>query len=313
MVFEVKILGCNSASFAYGRHHTSQLVCYHNHLFMVDCGEGTQVQLQKFKYRIGKLSHIFISHLHGDHYLGLVGLISTMHLGGRRHPLHIFGPPILSEIITTCLKAADTRLDFPLLFTATNPDEGKKLLVDLEGMKIYSIPVKHRIPTTGFIFEEQIGQHRIQSDLLPKGLNSDIIMQLKKGEDVLDEQGQVWLQAAQYTLPPKKPRTYAYCADTIYLPELMDVVKGVDLLYHEATFEDALAKRAFETFHTTAGQAAQLAAAAQVEKLVIGHYSSRYKSTELLLQQAKAHFENTELAIEGQVYAIPYQEEAVIA
>lgn len=310
MTFEVKILGCNSASFAHGRHHTSQVVCYDKHLFLVDCGEGTQIWLSKYKVKYNRISHIFISHLHGDHYLGLTGLISTMHLSGRQEPLHIIGPPGLDEIITLSLRLSDTRLQFPVSFQATTHQE-LTVVAETPYLQVSSFPLSHRIPCTGFLFQEKPHHYRLIREKLPPHLNSQDILQLKQGKNLFAPDGSLRCLASDVTLPPKPVRSYAYCSDTIFLPALADVVQGVSLLYHESTFLDALAHRAAETYHTTASQAATLAAMAQVQTLMLGHYSSRYKDPSALLEEALAVFPRTLAAEEGKTYAILHDAIAV--
>lgn len=298
MVFEVTVLGSNSASFAYGRHHTSQLLNHNNSLYLIDCGEGTQIQLQRFRIKPQRINHIFISHLHGDHYLGLMGLISTMHLQGRADELHIYGPTGLDEVITLQLRLSDTRLNYPLHFHETNT-EISSLIFENECLEVISIPLDHRIRCAGFLFREKEKKRRVQIELLQHGYSNYHLSQLKKGEDILDEYGNILYKNQDVTLPPKRSRSYAYCSDTRYTESIVPVINKADLLYHESTFSGEMETRAYETFHSTAKQAATIALKADVKQLMLGHYSSRYKELNPLLLEAQEVFANTILSVEG--------------
>lgn len=303
MSISVKILGSNAASFAYNRHHTSQIIEVDNNHFMVDCGESTQLQAKKYNVKLSKINHILISHLHGDHYYGLLGLLSTMQLYGRKQALSLIGPPGLSEIITIQLKHSKTVFNFPIELTEWK--EGvQELLVDLPKLTIKSIPMKHSIPCAGFLFEEKPNFRRINKDYLTETLNPLEIKQLKSGIDVLHEDGSTKYSNEKFTFPPKKHHSYAFCSDTKYDEELIKWIRGVDLLYHEATFMDEMKERAYLTFHTTAKQAGRIATAARVGKLTIGHFSTRYKDLSPLLREVKTEFENAHLALEGRIFEI---------
>ena len=303
MSISVKILGSNAASFAYNRHHTSQVVEVDHKHFMVDCGEGTQLQAKKYNVKLSKINHILISHLHGDHCYGLLGLLSTMQLYGRKQVLTLIGPPGLSEMITIQLKHSKTVFNFPIELTEWK--EGiQELLVDLPKLTIKSIPMKHSIPCAGFLFEEKPNLRRINKDYLTKTLNPLEIKQIKSGSDVLNEDGRTEYSTAEFTLPPRKHHSYAFCSDTKYDEELIKWIKGVDLLYHEATFMDEMKERAHLTFHTTATQAGRIATAARVGKLTIGHFSTRYKDLSPLLKEVQTEFENAHLALEGHIFEI---------
>jgi ribonuclease Z len=297
--FQLKILGSNSAAFAHNRHHTSQILTVQSEYFMIDCGEGTQIQLSRYKVKASKINHIFISHLHGDHYLGLMGLISTMHLRGRQNDLHIYGPKGLDEIITVQLKYSGMLLQFRLHFHLVNPEQSE-LLLDHEMITVKSIPLNHRIPCAGFLFQEKPKPWRINKDALPEDILLQHIVKLKKGEDVYDEDGTLLYKNEDYTFPPKKSRSYAFCSDTKYDERILEHIQGVDLLYHEATFMSDREKRAAETHHSTARQAATMAKKAKAEMLVIGHFSIRYKDITPLLTEAREVFKDTMLAIEGE-------------
>jgi ribonuclease Z len=301
--FEVTILGSNSAIPVYGRHHTAQYLKIQNNHFLVDCGEGTQLQLQKIGLKSQKIEAIFISHLHGDHYLGLVGLLSSLHLQGRRKEIHLYAPYELSEIIAIQLRISDTTFRYKVHFHPLNPDHSE-LIFENKKIEVTSLPVKHRIACLGFIFKEKEHPMRIDKTMLPKDIKHSEITALKKGDDILDSSGNIKYQNAHLTLGRKKSRSYAYITDTLYIPELAEVVYKVDLLYHEATFLTEKELKATSTYHATAGQAAQLALDAQVNKLLIGHFSARYKDLAPLQNEARKIIENTYLAIEGKTFTI---------
>lgn len=303
MRFEVTILGSNSATPAFGRNQTSQLLNCNEIYYLIDCGEGTQLQLQRYGLKANRIRHIFISHLHGDHYLGLMGLISSMHLNGRRDELHLYGPAPLKEIIDIQLRHSETRLEYPLVFHATS-HQSPALILENEDLLVKSFPLQHRIACTGFLFVEQqrlprIIKEKVEQLAVPKIYYS----QIKKGIDYTDKQG-VTHAAANLTSPAPMPRSYAFCSDTACSWLYLEYIMEVDLLYHEATFMNDLEQRASETFHTTAGQAAQVATRAGAKALLIGHFSSRYRSLDLLLAESQSLFPNTKIAIEGQTYPI---------
>ncbi|MCR9014918.1 ribonuclease Z [Aquiflexum gelatinilyticum] len=304
MEFEVTILGSNSAIPAHGRNQTSQLVSVGNSFLLIDCGEGTQIQLRKFKLKFGRIDFILISHLHGDHFYGLMGLISSFHLVKRERLLTIFGPSGLDEIITTQLKHTNTKLSFPLRFVPTQA-EGKNLILEEPMFRVFTFPLQHRIPCTGFLIEEKPGlRNMIKEKLVKTKMPVEAIVSLREGNDVLDSDGKVIYRVEEYTYPPKQSKKYGYCSDTIFDLSLVDYIKGVDLLYHEATFGDDETERAGTTFHSTSRQAANIAKEAEVDKLLLGHYSSRYKDLIPILNQAKEVFENSFLSEEGITYSI---------
>lgn len=303
MIFEVGILGSSSATPIYQRHPTAQVINFHERFFLVDCGEGTLIQMNRYKIKFHRINHIFISHLHGDHYLGLLGLISTMHLQGRSTPLHIYGPYDLKEIIDIQLKYSETALRYQLEFHATDPVNPAVLYED-EDILISTIILSHRIPCTGFLFSEKPRLRKLKKDKLHQfNIPVTAYNDLKAGLDYVDEEGKR-IPNDQLTNDPRKPRRYAFCSDTIFDERLISIVKGVDLLYHEATFLSDKADRAMETFHSTAAQAAEIAKRAGVKRLIIGHFSARYKNLYPLLDEAKAVFTETTLAIEGDRFSI---------
>lgn len=303
MPFELTILGSNSAIPIHGRHHTAQHLKIQNQHFLIDCGEGAQLQLQLYGLKSQRLEAIFISHLHGDHYLGLIGLLSSMHLQGRTKELDLFGPPQLSDIITTQLRCSETTFRYPVHFHALAMEENE-VIYENSKISISTVPLQHRIPCVGFVFKEKPHPLRIDKEKLPEVISHFELAGLKKGEDILDDSGNIKYKARDLTHPGRKSRSYAYCSDTLYLPELAETLRGVDLLYHEATFLTEKELKATNTFHATAGQAAQLAKDADVGKLIIGHFSARYKELTPLLDEARKTFKSSYLAIEGQTFSI---------
>ncbi len=302
-MFEITILGSSSATPTNNRHHTAQYLQIDDNYILIDCGEGTQSQLRRYDIKLNRIDHIFISHLHGDHYLGLVGLISSMHLNGRKDKLHIYGPVGLAEIITIQLKYSDTRLVYNIQFHEIETDKIYTIL-DNASITVETIPLNHRINCAGFLFKEKPKRRRIIKDKLPENFSLQNISKLKRGLDIVDEDGHLLYKNELYTLDPKKNRSYAYCSDTCYSDTVIERVHMVDILYHEATFLQDLKNRAIDTYHTTALEAGQIAQLAKVRKLIIGHFSSRYKDLTLLLNETKTAFENTELAIEGTKFII---------
>ncbi len=269
----------------------------------MDCGEGTQIQLQRFRCHSSRIQHIFISHLHGDHYLGLMGLLFTFHLMGRKKVLHLHGQKGLQEIITLQLKYSDTRLNYTIKFHQLDPSEPRLIFED-DLVEVTSFPLNHRIPCCGFLFREKPKPYRINKEKLPPGMNYSAIQALKRGEDVYDEGGRLLYAASDLTLPPRHRRSYAYLSDTTYQENLLPLVEGVDLLYHEATFLDAKEEWAEKTYHSTTRQAGRFATKASVGKLLIGHFSARYKDLTPFLEEARDEFPESYLAIEGETHEI---------
>jgi len=270
--------------------------------FLIDCGEGTQIQLKKYKIKAQRINHIFISHLHGDHYYGLMGLISSLHLFGRKKELNIYGPPGLREIISLQLKYSQTSLKYKINLYEWTPGK-QELLLDTTHLTVHSFPLDHRIDCSGFIFREKPKKRRIDKTVLPENLSPIQIILLKNGEDITDKEGNVLLNK-DYTLDPAESHTYAYCSDTKYDPDLIPIIKDADLLYHETTFMDDMKERAKLTFHTTTLQAGDLAKKANIGQLVIGHFSTRYKDLNPMLAETRTVFENAELAIEGREFIV---------
>ena len=304
MDFEVTILGANSAAPAHDRNQTAQFLSYHNQAYLIDCGEGAQMQLRKYKIKFSKINKIFISHLHGDHYLGLVGLLSTFHLLGRTTKLELYGPPGLIEIITTQLLHSNTHLNYYIDFKPTDPSTGLTKVTEDKYLEVYSFPLNHRVPCTGFLFKEKPKLRSLIKEKLPTGISIAEINRLRNGEDIYHTDGTIKYLNKDYTKPAKASRVYAYCSDTAYDPSIVTYIKGSDLLYHEATFMQEMVDRAHETLHSTTLEAAQIAQAAEVKRLIIGHYSIRYKDLDPLINECRTIFENSDLALEGHTYAL---------
>jgi len=299
-MFGVTILGNNSALPAYNRHPTSQIISLNDQLFLVDCGEGTQMQMNLYKIRRGKINHIFISHLHGDHYFGLPGLITSYGLLGRISDLHLYAPSTLKQILDVILNVSDTRLPYNLYFHAL---EDSSVLVDEEHLVIECFKVFHRIDCWGFLFHEKRKPRKINAEATEK-FNVPIAYyeQLKQGEDYVHD-GKV-IANDELTFANKPVRTYAYCADTLYNETLVEKIQKVNMLYHEATYLKDKHEKALSRFHSTTIQAAQLAKLAGVKRLLIGHFSSTYEKLDDFLTEAQEIFPDTQLALEGQTYLI---------
>ena len=299
LIFGLTVLGAGSATPSLLHHPTAQLLHYNGEYFLIDCGEGTQFRLLEQKIRPGRLRHIFISHLHGDHYFGLAPLLSTLNLGGRTDDLFLFGPAGLDDVLTTIFRQSDTRLGYPLHFTPVNPDHPTQLLTDHASLTVETIPLDHRIGCTGYLFREKPPRRKLLRDRLPDDAPIAWFNQLKDGRDILNEQDEVLFSVADCTVPGPPARSYAFCSDTRFDERIIPLVQGVDLLYHEATFLEDNAVRANEVYHSTARQAALIAVKAQVGRLLVGHFSSRYKETGPFLIEARPVFAETYLAEEG--------------
>jgi ribonuclease Z len=301
--FALTVLGAGSATPTLTLHPTAQLLTVGNDYILIDCGEGTQLRLLEKRIRTSRLRYIFISHLHGDHYFGLAPLLSTMNLGGRTEDLYLFGPQGLDEVLTTIFRVSDSRLGYKLHFQAVDPHQSTFLL-DHSQFSVTSIPLQHRIACSGYLFREKPHKPHLLREKLPDNVPVHYLKQLKNGQDVLDADGQILYRADEFTEPALPPRSYAFCSDTRYVAELAPLLHGVSLLYHEATFLDDNAQRAAEVYHSTARQAATLATLAQVERLLIGHFSSRYKEFDNFLVEARSVFPETYLAVEGETWAV---------
>ncbi|MEP0366142.1 MAG: ribonuclease Z [Cyclobacteriaceae bacterium] len=303
MALELQILGSNSAAFAHNRHHTSQLLRIQDKYFLIDCGEGTQLLLKKYKIKLSRINFILISHLHGDHYYGLIGLLSTLHLYGRKAELKIIAPPGLAEIITLQLRHSETRLGYDIDFKEWIP-ESEGVVFEDEKLTIETIPLDHRVPCSGYLFREKPKRRGLNRKAIDRPLTPIQINKLKDGEDLYTEEGELLFKNHEVTFPAKRPFSYAYCSDTRFKPDLVKKLTNVDMVYHESTFMEDMRERAASTYHTTAKQAAEIARLAEVGHLLLGHFSTRYKDLSPLLAEAKEVFENTSLAIEGEKFLV---------
>ena len=298
MTFSVTILVSGAAIPLTHRNPSAQVVNVNEKLFLFDCAEGTQVALRRNSVRLQKIEHIFITHLHGDHYFGLIGLITSLHLLGREKELNIFAHPKLEEIIKLHLESSQTILRYPLIFHPLDPEKSMVIL-DNKTVTVSSIPMNHNFPTCGFLIREKQAKPNIRKDFIDgRDLSTADYTMIKNGADYTDDDGKV-NKHHDITIPPKPPRAYAYCTDTAYYETIIPIVKGVDLIYHEATFMEDKAADAEAKFHSTARQAATIAKKAKVKKLMIGHYSARYKDLEGMLLEAKEVFPETILALDS--------------
>ena len=296
--FELHILGCGSALPTTRHFATSQVVNLRDKLFMIDCGEGAQMQLRKSRLKFSRLNHIFISHLHGDHCFGLMGLISTFGLLGRTAELHIHSPKGLEELLTPMLNFFRHTLAYKVIFHEFDTRQTSVVYED-RSMTVTTIPLQHRIPCCGFLFAEKARPNHIIRDMVDfYKVPVYELNRIKNGSDYVTPEGEV-IANTRLTRPSDPPRKYAYCSDTIFRPEIVKQLSGVDLLFHEATFAESELARAKETYHTTAAQAARIALEAGVRQLVIGHFSARYEDESILLKEASAVFPNTILAKEN--------------
>ncbi|MFY9171730.1 MAG: ribonuclease Z [Petrimonas mucosa] len=296
--FEITILGCGSAMPTTLHNPTSQLVNLNEKLFMIDCGEGTQLQLRRYKARLNKLHSIFISHLHGDHLFGLPGLLATLALLGRTGDLHIYAHKEVELFLNPFLKYFGNQFPYKIIVIHLDPLH-HQLIFENNAIRVFSFPLKHRIPTNGFRFEEKERPRHIKREMIDfYNIPLSKINEIKMGADFETSDGKL-VENEILTTPPAPPRSYAYCSDTAYYPEMVPYIKGADLLYHEATYAETEHVRAKDTFHSTARQAAEIARMANVKRLLIGHFSSRYNELDELLNEACAVFPDTELADEG--------------
>ena len=296
--FELLILGSSSASPTSERNPSAQLLNIAERYFLIDCGEATQIQLRRFKAKFQSIDHIFISHLHGDHFFGLPGLLSSMHLLGRKQDLNIYCPKELKGIIDIISSVSQTHLNYQINWIYTN-DEGLNLIFEDAKVEVYSFPLKHRIFCTGFLFREKPLPRKIDKYKLEKfNISTADIYLLRSGKDVINQQGEL-IKNSEVTIDPPKERAYAYCSDTIFDRTLVAYIKEVNILYHESTFLEDNLERAKKTYHSSASQAAEIAKLAGVEQLLLGHFSARYRDLNGFLTEAKPIFENCVLATDG--------------
>ncbi|SFR91712.1 ribonuclease Z [Maribacter stanieri] len=295
------VLGCYAATPRTLTNPTSQVLEINNHIVLIDCGEGTQVELRRHKIKFSRINHIFISHLHGDHFFGLPGFISTMRLLGREKELHVYGPKGIKEAITLLLKLGDSWTNYPLLFHELSSKESELVFED-EKISVTTIPLDHRVYTNGFLFSEKIGKRKLNIDAAEAyGIDKAYYHNIKNGKNITLDNGKV-VDNKELTFDPPAPKSYAFCSDTIYDESLAAKIKDIDILYHEATFLESEADLATKTKHATAKQAAKVAKDANVKTLVLGHYSTRYKSIELFKEEASTVFPNVLLADDGKTF-----------
>jgi ribonuclease Z len=303
--FQLTILGSASASPILGGHPSSQLLAVDNDYFLIDCGEGTQYRLLEQNIRVSRLKAIFISHLHGDHYFGLFGLLNSLSLSGRKDELFLYGPKGLGDLLTTLFRYSHTVLSYSLHFQSLDPDH-PGIICSRPNVTVSTIPLQHRIPCTGFLFREIIKRRKLKKELLASDMTVEQIKLLKDGKDVFDQTGKLLYSYEEYTFQPEAPASYAYCSDTAFSNAVVPYLTEVDVLYHEATFLSDLEGLASKTLHSTALQAAEIAVKSGVKKLLIGHLSARYPDKEAALAEARSLFFATDFATEGTTLRIPF-------
>ena len=298
---KLNILGCYAATPRSFTNPSAQVLEIKNELFLIDCGEGTQVQLRRNKIKFSKIKHVFISHLHGDHFYGLVGLISTFRLLNRENELHVYGPKGIKEIITLQLKLSNSWTNYPLYFHELESKEAQIIYED-EKLSVETIPLVHRVYTNGFLFKEKPGDRKLLIDkAIEYNIDVALYRSLKKGKDVRSELGEL-VPNHLVTVNPEPPKSYAYCSDTAFNPKMIPQISGATVLYHESTFLEDKAELAFPTKHSTAKEAAQIAKEAGVGKLILGHYSTRYTNINLFKKEATSIFNKVDLADDGKVF-----------
>ncbi|MDG2432475.1 ribonuclease Z [Flavobacterium sp.] len=298
---KITILGCYAATPRTFTNPTSQVLEIKNRLFLIDCGEGTQVQLRKNKIKFSKINHVFISHLHGDHFFGLIGLISTFTLLGRTTDLHIYGPVGIKEIVTLQLRITDSWLNYTLHFTELSSKSSEVIFED-DKVSVSTIPLKHRIYTNGFLFREKIDKRKLNiSAVTDFEIESCYFQNIKNGKDITLDDGRI-IQNSQLTFDPIAPKSYAFCSDTAYSEEIIPLISQCDVLYHEATFLESETLLAKKTKHSTAIEAATIALKANVNQLILGHYSTRYENITLFKEEAETVFPNVLLADDGKTF-----------
>ncbi len=299
---KLHILGCHSATPRSTVFPSSQLLEINNELLLIDAGEGMQIQLRKYKHKFNKIQYIFISHLHGDHFFGLVGFLSSLRLIGRDKPIHIYAPVGLKAIIELQFKLTKTDINYPLFFHELSSPESE-LILETDQYTVKTIPLEHRIYTNGFLIQEKPALRKLNIDAVKQypEIETWAYHNLKRGKDFTREDGSI-ISNEKLTLPPPPAKSYAYCSDTIYKPDIIPLIKDVDLLYHEATFLEKHKDLATKTKHSTAKQAAQIAKQAAVNFLVLGHFSSRYTSEYLFVKEASEVFGEVDIAREGKTF-----------
>lgn len=298
---KLTILGCYAATPRSFTKPSSQVLVMNNHKFLIDCGEGTQVELRRNKIKFSRIKHIFISHLHGDHFYGLIGLVSTFRLLGRDTELHIYGPKGIKEIITLQLKLANSWTNYPLYFHELESKLPEVIFED-DKVSVTTIPLRHRIYTNGFLFKEKPGLRKLLiNEACNHKIHVSLYQSLKMGKDVISEDGKL-IANHLVTAPPDPPKSYAYCSDTVFDPGLIEQIRQTTVLYHESTFLEENADLAFPTKHSTAIQAATIARDAEVKHLILGHYSTRYQNIDPFKLEALSIFDSVELGDDGKVF-----------
>lgn len=298
---KLNILGCYSATPRTFTNPTAQVLEINNHIFLIDCGEGTQVQLRKNKVKFNRIKHIFISHLHGDHFFGLVGLISTFRLLGRDTDLHIYAPKGLKEVITLQMKLSNSWTNYNLYFHELT-SKSSEIIFEDQKVTVQTIPLDHRVYTNGFLFKEKEGERKLNMNaVLNSSIDVSYYRKLKQGFDVTNEAGTL-IKNDTVTFPPNKPKSYAFCSDTAYNEAIVPIIDEVDVLYHESTFLEQHAKLAAPTKHSTAKQAASIAKQANVGQLILGHYSTRYSDLNVFKEEAQTIFNNVKLGDDGKIF-----------
>lgn len=299
----VTILGCYAATPRTFTNPTSQVLEMNNRLFLIDCGEGTQVQLRKNKIKFSAINHIFISHLHGDHFYGLIGLLSTFNLLNRNNPLTVYGPVGIKEVISLQLKVSNSWPQYELHFVELSSKESEVILED-DKVIVRTIPLKHRVYTNGFLFQEKTKERKLNVDKVQEyAIETCYYQNIKNGKDIVLDDGSV-VSNSELTFDPPRPKSYAFCSDTIYNETIIPIIKEVDVLYHETTFLESEAHLAEKTMHSTAKEAATIALKANAKLLLLGHYSTRYTSIDLFKEEAQTIFENVLLADDGLVFEL---------
>jgi ribonuclease Z len=298
---KLTILGCYAATPRTFTNPTSQILEIKNRLFLIDCGEGTQVQLRKNKIKFSKINHVFISHLHGDHFFGLIGLVSTFTLLNRTTDLHIYGPKGIKEIIKLQLKLGNSWPNYGLFFHELESGESEVIFED-ENVLVKTIPLNHRIYTNGFLFQEKLEKRKLNIDAVQTyEIESCYFQNIKNGKDILLDDGRL-IENAKLTFDPPLPKSYAFCSDTTYYENTIAVIKEVDVLYHESTFLESEKELAHKTMHSTAKEAAIIALKANVKQLILGHYSTRYENIDLFKEEARTIFPQVLLADDGKSF-----------
>ena len=295
------VLGCYAATPRTITNPTSQVLEMQNRLFLIDCGEGTQVQLRKNKIKFSKINHIFISHLHGDHCYGLIGLVSTFMLLNRENDLHIYGPKGIKEIITLQLRLSNSWTAYKLFFHELTSTESEVIFEDNKVI-VKTIPLKHRVYTNGFLFQEKIGERKLDINAVQEyEIDTCYYQNIKNGKDITLEDGRV-IPNDKLSFDALPPKSYAFCSDTVYDASIVPLIQDVDVLYHESTFLDSEEHLSGKTMHSTAKQAALIALKANAKQLVLGHYSTRYPSIELFREEAQTVFQHVLLADDGKIF-----------